>query len=166
MGYARQVLLTAGCRKLFEHKKHKYYTNMNIKSYSAIVLAFAGSILAVMGLYFIFLRPPLLPEDINFMGSTLQNVKENIPGIFNWLEKVFLVMGGYIFSTGLLIVFISFTSFRTRLNGAFGIVTLAGISSIGLMTVVNFMIDSEFKWLLLVFALSWTSALILYRLHK
>lgn len=139
---------------------------MKIKSYSAILLAFAGSILAVMGLYFIFLRPPLLPEDLNFMGTTLKNVKDNIPGIFNWLEKVFLVMGGYIFTTGSLILFISFTSFRTRVRGAFCIVALAGISSIGLMTVVNFMIDSEFKWFLFVFALSWTIALILYRLHK
>ena len=75
-------------------------------------------------------------------------------------------MGGYIFTTGLLIVFISFTSFRTRLRGAFSIVTLAGISSIGLMAVVNFIIGSDFKWLLLTFTLPWAIALILYRLHK
>ena len=81
-------------------------------------------------------------------------------------KKVFWVMGGYIFTTGLLTVFISFTSFRTRLPGAFGIVTLAGISSIGLMTVVNFMIGSDFKWFLLTFTLPWAIALILYRLYK
>ena len=100
------------------------------------------------------------------MGSTLQNVKENIPGLLNWLQKVFWVMGGYIFTTGLLIIFIALTSFRKRLRGAFSIVALAGISSIGLMTVVNFMIGSDFKWLLLTFTLPWVIALILYRLHK
>ena len=137
-----------------------------IKPYASIVLSLAGIILAGMGLYFIFIRPPLLPEDLRYMGSALQNVDDNIPGLTNWLQKVFWVMGGYIFTTGLLTVFISFTSFRTRTRGAFSIVAISGISSIGSMTVVNFIIGSDFKWLLLTFTLPWTVALILYRLHK
>ena len=136
------------------------------KTYSALSLALAGVILAGIGLYFIFLRPSLLPEDLRYMGSTVDNVKQNIPGLSNWLEKVFWVMGGYIFTTGLLTVFISVTSFRTRSHSAFIIVVLAGISSIGLMTVVNFMIGSDFKWILLIFAMPWAIALTLYRFHK
>ena len=139
---------------------------MNLKPYSAIALATGGVILAGMGLYFIFIRPSLLPEDLSYMGTTLQNIKDNIPGLLNWLQKVFWVMGGYIFTTGLLIIFIALTSFRKRLSGAFSIVTLAGISSIGLMTVVNFMIGSGFKWVLLTFTLPWIIGLMLYRLHK
>ena len=139
---------------------------MNLKPYSSVILAFAGLLLAGTGLYFIFLRPPLLSEDLNYMSSTLQNVKESIPGLLSWLQKVFWVMGGYIFTTGLLTIFISITSFRSRLKGAFGIVAIAGISSIGSMAVVNFMIGSDFKWLLLTFTLLWGIALILYRLHK
>ena len=130
------------------------------------MLAFGGLLLVAIGIYFVLLRPPLLPEDLRYMGSTLQNAKENIPGLFNWLQKVFWVMGGYIFTTGLLIVFIAITSFRKRLHGAVSIVALAGISSIGLMTVVNFMIGSDFKWVLFTFILPWIIALILYRLHK
>ena len=64
-------------------------------------------------------------------------------------------MGGYIFTTGSLTVFISFTSFRKRASGAFNSVAVAGISSIGLLSVVNFMIGSDFKWLLLTFTLPW-----------
>ena len=119
-----------------------------------------------MGLYFIFFRPPLLPEDLRYMGSALKNVNDNIPGLANWLQKVFWVMGAYIFTTGLLTIFISFTSFRKRIPGAFGMVALGGVSSIGSMTVVNFMISSDFKWLLLIFSLPWAIALFLYRLHK
>ena len=137
-----------------------------IKPYASIVLSLAGIILAGMGLYFIFIRPPLLPEDLRYMGSALQNVNDNIPGLTNWLQKVFWVMGGYIFTTGLLIIFFAITSFRKRLNGAFSIVAITGISSIGLMTVVNFIIGSDFKWLLLSFASLWAFALILHRLHK
>ena len=139
---------------------------MNLKPYSAIALATGGVILAGMGLYFIFIRPSLLPEDLSYMGTTLQNIKDNIPGLLNWLQKVFWVMGGYIFTTGLLIIFIASTSFRKRLNGAFSIVAITGISSIGSMTVINFMIGSDFKWVLLTFTLPWIIALILYRLHK
>lgn len=136
------------------------------KPYSATVLVLAGIILAGIGFYFIFLRPSLLPEDLHYMVTTVGNIKQNIPGLYNWLQKVFWVMGGYIFATGLLTVFISVTSFRKRSPGAFIIVALAGISSIGLMTIVNFMIGSDFKWLLLIFALPWAIALTLYRFHK
>ena len=112
-----------------------------------------------------FFRPALLPEDLGYMNSTLQNVKDNIPGVLNWLQKVFLVMGGYILSTGLMTIFIAITSFRNHSPGAFGIVAITGFSSIGLMTVINFIIRSDFKWVLLIFTLPWLIALILYK-HK
>lgn len=136
------------------------------KSYSSIALSLAGLILAGIGLYFIFLRPSLLPEDLQYMGSTSDNIKQSVPGLFNWLQKVFWVMGGYIFTTGLLIVFVSVTSFRTRAPAVFGIVVMAGITSIGLMTVVNFVINSDFRWLLLLFTMPWATALILFGLRK
>jgi hypothetical protein len=139
---------------------------MNLRPYSAIVLAITGILLSGMGLYFIFIRPPLLPEDLLYMGLTLQNIKDSTPALLNWLQKVFWVMGGYILTTGVLTVFISFTSFRARLPGAFSIVALAGISSIGLMTIVNFMIGSDFKWVLLAFTLIWLIALIFYQVNK
>lgn len=139
---------------------------MKLKPYSSSILAFGGFFLVAMGIYFVFLRPALLPEDYKYIGITSSRVKENFPQLTVWLQKVFWVMGGYILATGLLIVFISFTSFRMRQRGAFSIVALAGVSSIGSMTVVNFIIGSDFKWLLLIFTLPWIIALILYRLHK
>ena len=139
---------------------------IKLKPYSASMLALGGFFLVAMGVYFVVMRPTLLPEDLRYMKTTLPIIKNSTPGLSAWLQKVFWVMGGYIFTTGLLTVFISFTSFRKRLPGAFSIIALAGISSIGSMTVVNFMISSDFKWLLLIFTLPWAIALILYRLHK
>ena len=75
-------------------------------------------------------------------------------------------MGGYIFTTGLLIIFIGMTFFHTRMKSAFIIVTMAGLTSIGFMTIVNFIINSDFKWILFAFTLLWLIALILYRIHK
>ena len=139
---------------------------INLKPYSASILALGGFLLLGMGVYFIFIRPPLLPEDLRYMKITLPMEQDKMQGLQMWLKKVFWVMGCYIFTTGLLTIFIAFTSFRTRTRGAYGIVALSGISSIGAMTVVNFMIGSDFKWILLIFMLPSVIALILYRLHK
>jgi hypothetical protein len=40
------------------------------------------------------------------------------------------------------------------------VIALSSLTSIGWMTIVNFMIDSDFKWLLLAFNLPWILALI------
>ena len=139
---------------------------MNFKPYSASILAFGGFLLAAMGIYFVLLRPALLPEDLRYMKTTLPVIHYSAPGLSDWLQKVFWVMGCYMFTTGLLTIFISLTSFRNRVCGAFAIVAITGISSIGSMTVVNFMIGSDFKWLLLTFTLPWAIALILYKFYN
>ncbi len=93
-------------------------------------------------------------------------MNDAIPGLSAWLKKVFWVLGGYIFATGLMVVYVANTSFKNRLKGAFGIVTIAGLASIGLMTYVNFSINSNFKWMLLAFTLPWLIGLTFYRIHK
>ncbi len=130
------------------------------------VLALGGVMLLGIALYFIFLRPPLLPEDARYMGSTLPEIQAAAPGLARWLQKIFWVMGGYVFTSGLLTIYTAFSSFKTRRAGAFPMVAFAGLSSIGWMTLVNFIIGSDFKWLLLAFALVWAVALILYRMEK
>ena len=139
---------------------------LKLKPYSASLLAVGGLLLVGIGIYFVFIRPPLLPEDLRYMQTNLSVINNSVTGLSIWLQKVFWVMGSYIFTTGLLTIFIALTSFRKRASGAFIIVAIAGISSIGSMTVVNFMIGSDFKWVLLTFTLPWIIALILYRLDK
>ncbi len=134
-----------------------------LRPYSATALALGGCILVSLGLYFAFLRPPLLPEDLRVMGTSLALIEATIPGLLFWLQRVFRVMGGFMFAAGVLIFYVATTGFRERERSAFLAVNVAGISSIGLMVVVNFLIDSDFKWLLLSFALPWVCALVLYR---
>ena len=135
---------------------------MRLLPYSAMALTFGGTILMALGLYFAFLRPPLLPEDARFMGTSLAQVQATLPALPGWLRQVFRVMGGYIFATGLLTIYLAATAFRARAGGAAGVVALAGLASIGLMAVVNFSIGSDFKWLILSFGLAWLVALALY----
>ena len=135
---------------------------MNLQPYSSRVLALCEIILIGMGLYFVLLRPTLLPEDIRYIGMSLEEIRIAVPGLLIWLEKVFWVMGGYILTSGLLTFYLAVTSFRIRAKGVSGIVALAGLASVGWMSVVNFVIDSDFKRLLLAFAVLWGFALVLF----
>ena len=115
-----------------------------------------------VGVYFAFLRPPLLPEDPRFMGTSLAEIQATVPGLMIWLRRVFWVMGGHMFAAGLLTFFVAVTSFRARVRGVATVMALAGTTSIGLMAAVNFIIASDFKWLILSFMLPWALALVLY----
>lgn len=139
---------------------------MSLRPYSSALLAFCGLILIGIGLYFVFLRPALLPEDTRYIGMPLPEIRSSIPGLFGWLEKVFWVMGGYICTTGLLTVYMALTSFRSRVRGVSVVAAIAGLTSVGWMTIVNFVIGSDFKWLLLAFAALWSFALVLYWFEK
>ena len=118
---------------------------MRLRPYSAMALALGGTILVILGLYFLFLRPPLLPEDLRSMGTSLAQIQVTMPSLLVWLRRVFAVMGGYMFATGLLTLYVAITSFRTRLRGVAVVVALAGLTSIGLMAAVNFIIDSDLQ---------------------
>lgn len=139
---------------------------MKYRSYSSAVLALCGLILMGMGLYFVFLRPPLLPEDLHFVGTSLSTIQITAPTLLIWLRRVFWVLGAYILTSGLLTLYLALTSFRTRARGISGVITLAGLTSVGWMAVVNFLIDSDFKWLLLALAVLWGCALVLFWLDK
>ena len=112
-----------------------------------------------IGLYFALIRPELLPEDFRYMALSSEQLRATAPGLLNWLDKVFWVMGGYVFTVGLLTCYVAQTAFRVRRRGVLSVIGLAGLSSIGLMVIVNFAIGSDFKWQLLVVATLWIGAL-------
>lgn len=129
---------------------------------SAILLAAAGLAVAGTGLYFIFLRPPLLPEDIRYVGLSSAQLGIVEPRLEAWLGQVFRVFGGYILATGVLTITVAATSFRAHHRGAALGAAIGGATSIGLMTAVNFTIHSDFKWVLLVIASAWACSLVLF----
>ena len=100
-------------------------------------------------------RPALLPEDLRFIGLSTAEVSAIGPRLSPWLTQVFRVLGGYALATGVLTVALSATAFRARQLIAVAGAAIAGICSIGLMVAINFAIDSDFKWPLLVPAAIW-----------
>jgi hypothetical protein len=129
---------------------------------SSILLVLFGAALVLMGLYFALLRPPLLPEDLRFFGASQAQLDSVAPQLASWLKQVFRVMGGYVAATGVLTITLAATSFRLKERFAAAGAFIGGLSSIGLMTVINFSINSDFKWLLLAIASLWLSSMVLF----
>ena len=114
-----------------------------------------------LGVYFLFMRPPLLPEDLRFLGWSATHA-ESVPRLSQWLGKVFTVMGGYMAGAGILTIAIAVHAVPRRLAGTGAGLAFAGVLTVGTMSAVNFALDSDFKGLLLVPALAWLVGLFCY----
>lgn len=90
----------------------------NIKSrhVSSWMLIACGVWLLGLGFYFIVMRPPLLPEDLRFIGTTLAQIRSDVPGLERWLERVFTVLGGFMAGAGVLTVFVAIVMMPLRLK--------------------------------------------------
>lgn len=137
-------------------------TVMKERPISTWILMFCGVWLIGLGFYFIFLRPPLLPEDPRFMGTTLAQVQASVPGLERWLDKVFTVMSGFMASAGALTVYVARAAIPARLAGTSWAIAISGALSVALMSATNFALHSDFRWLLLVPALAWLAGLVFY----
>ena len=130
------------------------------------IVSLYGLIVMGIGVYFVFFRPALLPEDVRSIGETAAELHGRAPGLAAWLQKVFWVLGGYIFSTGLLTVYIAQTALRRRNASAALALLVAGMTSIAWMVVVNVILQSDFTWQLLGVALIWGTGLALDHLER
>ena len=132
---------------------------------SAILLALAGISVAGIGVYFLILRPPLLPEDLRFLGVEVASPGSLPPHLSEWLSNVFHVLGGHALASGLLAVALAATGYRQRRAIAVALVVAAGISGMGLMALTNFVIGSDFRWLLLGLTALWVASLVCFVLE-
>jgi drug/metabolite transporter (DMT)-like permease len=79
---------------------------------------------------------------------------------------VFEVLDGYVLATGVLTITLAATAYRAHHRGTGIGALIGGAASIGLMTVVNFAIDSDFKWVLLGMALICAISLAVFWLEE
>jgi hypothetical protein len=114
-----------------------------------------------LGLYFIGVRPSMLPEDLRFMQSSAATLEAAAPAIGEWLQWVFAVMGGQMIALGALIVTIAFRIYQGAdvSRGEAGALMAAAVASAALMSGVNFAIASDYRWALLVPVVLWCIAL-------
>ena len=119
-----------------------------------------------LGLYFLFLRPPLLPEDLRYMGTSPGEIQAAIPGVQRWLHRVFTVMGGFMTGAGVLTILVAMKASATREKWTWLVLALAGLFTVGMMSLTNFQLNSDFKWLLLIPSLLWAIGLVFLRMNR
>jgi hypothetical protein len=133
---------------------------MHGRPISKILFIACGVWLVGLGLYFVFLRPALLPEDLRYMGTSPCEIRLALPGLEHWLRRVFTVMGGFIIGAGLLTILIAMNTYALPKKWARILLSLAGVFTVGIMSLTNFQLNSAFKWLLLLPALLWFTGLV------
>jgi hypothetical protein len=127
-----------------------------------LLLAACGLFQVGLGMYFIALRPAMLPEDERFTGLSLNAITQVSPSIPIWLDRVFIVLGGHAVATGFLITLAVILLWNRAVSlMALALIATAGGASVVLMSATNFAIDSDFRWLLLLPALAWAGAVVL-----
>ena len=129
---------------------------------STWMLIACGVWLVGLGLYFIVLRPPLLPEDPRFMGTSLEQIRAAVPGLESWLKNVFTVTGGFMAGAGVLTLFVATVAMPARLKGTSWALAISGALTVVLMSATNFALQSDFRWLLLAPALVWVAGLVFH----
>jgi hypothetical protein len=131
-----------------------------------LIFIVCGIWLIGLGLYFAILRPALLPEDLRYIGASVQDIQATTPGIVGWLHRVFTVMGGFIMGAGVLLIAVAMNASQMRKSVTMTVLALAGVFTVGLMSLTNFQLNSDFKWLLLIPLLLWLAGLISYQRHS
>lgn len=115
----------------------------------------------VAGLYFIFVRPSVLPEDLRAAATTLEALRVAAPEFESWLHRVFWVLGGQMAGIGVLLIGAAIRIDRDSRPGKTDIIVFgaAGLFSVLLMSGVNFAIHSDFRWLLVAPVFLWLSSM-------
>ena len=130
--------------------------------FPAALLGAWGLYQLLAGLYFIFLRPSFLPEDMRVSGTSLEVVRIAAPGIEAWLQWVFAVLGGQMAAVGVLVISGAMSIGRGRrpTRTEVGAYAVAGAFSVVVMSGVNFALVSDFRWLLVAPVILWLAATI------
>jgi hypothetical protein len=128
------------------------------------VLTFIACAIWLIGLggYFIFVRPPLLPEDLRYLHESAGQIAMHMPLLTSWLDKVFFVLGGFIAGGGCLLLFVAIHVLPQRLPGTSIALGCTGSCTVASMSYINFSLASDFRWLLLSVALTWLFGLVCF----
>lgn len=136
--------------------------SLRCRRLSAALMGTWGLYQVLAGLYFIFIRPSLLPEDLRAAATSLEALSAAAPNLEGWLQLVFIVLGGQMAAVGVLLIGAANRvrqGARLR-NAEVWIYAATGVLSVALMSGVNFVLGSDFRWHLVAPVLVWLFAML------
>ena len=142
---------------------HALDPRRGLRRTAAWLIGLCGVYQVAIGLYFIALRPAMLPEDARFLETSITRLHADLPRLEIWLHLVFVVLGGQMAAVGVLVVGSSLRILQAQLRSRGEVAWLgaAGVLSVGTMAGVNFVLKSDFRWLLIAPGLAWSVGLVL-----
>ena len=126
--------------------------------------ALSGILLLVLGLltmgtavFFLVLRPALLPEDIRHTGIDPGTLP---PAFLEWLGTVFRTWGGFIAGFGVLLLGIGGYLLSGRARCLYWATAIGAVVAFGRFLFSNILLDSDFLWFIsALFALAAATAI-------
>ena len=126
--------------------------------------ALSGILLLVLGLltmgtavFFLVLRPALLPEDIRHTGIDPGTLP---PAFLEWLGTVFRTWGGFIAGFGVLLLGIGGFLLSGRTRCRYWATAIGAVVAFGRFLFSNILLDSDFLWFIsALFALAAATAI-------
>ena len=126
--------------------------------------ALSGILLLVLGLltmgtavFFLVLRPALLPEDIRHTGIDPGTLT---PAFLEWLGTVFRTWGGFIAGFGVLLLGIGGFLLSGRARCLYWATAIGAVVAFGRFLFSNILLDSDFLWFIsALFALAAATAI-------
>jgi hypothetical protein len=125
--------------------------------FAALLLLILGVLTIGTGGYFLFVRPPLLPEDIRATGVASELLP---PAMLYWLRIVFQTLGGFVAGFGICIVAVSVHIMTQRRGVLEWGMALGLLVAFGRFLASNIILRSDYLWFIgVLFALAAVTAL-------
>ena len=105
--------------------------------------------LVALGVYFMLLRPTLLPEVPRYIDLSLEALRSAASGLERWLGHVFNGMGGFMIAAGVMTALVAWRLAAGRERGTLVALAVAGAIGVATISATNFLLQSDFRWLLL-----------------
>ena len=126
---------------------------------SSLAVLVLSLLTVALGVYMAVVRPPLLPEDVRFLGVAPSSLP---PSLLRWLSIVFATWGAFITAFGVVLFGVASALRTARTNVLRWATALALMIVFGRFLWSNLVLRSDFLWFIaLVFLLSMAAVLML-----
>lgn len=114
-----------------------------VPTLASTVLIALGGLTILLAVYFLAVRPPLLPEDLRYIATDAQAIS---PAMRDWLSVVFHTWGGFIAGYGVMLAGTGLFLRSRRSGWLVGGTVLSLLIAFGRFLYSNIILGSDYLW--------------------